>query len=115
MICGPSCVCGERGPVLLAPPRRPACAAHPELRLIILHRVLLHDSCCAAFTYNTMANVMTVFATAEYGFDDIETGEIYGYWGLMSSLWAMVLGPLIDVLGCRKTGIIGFTIYVSVC
>lgn len=62
-----------------------------------------------------MANVMTVFATAEYGFDDIETGEIYGYWGLMSTLWAMVLGPLIDVLGCRKTGIIGFTIYVSVC
>ena len=76
---------------------------------------VLFDSCCAAFTYNTMANVMTVFATAEYGFDDIETGEIYGYWGLMSSLWAMVLGPLIDVLGCRKTGIIGFTIYVRAC
>lgn len=77
--------------------------------------MVLYYSCCAAFTYNTMANVMTVFATAEYGFDDIETGEIYGYWGLMSTLWAMVLGPLIDVLGCRKTGIVGFTIYVSVC
>ena len=45
----------------------------------------------AAFTYNTMANTMTVFATAEYGFDDVETGAIYGWWGLMSSLWAMVL------------------------
>lgn len=67
--------------------------------------------CGAAFTYNTMANTMTVFATAEYGFDDIETGKIYGWWGLMSTLWAMVLGPVIDVLGVRKTGLIGFAIY----
>ena len=51
--------------------------------------------CCAAFTYNTMANVMTVFATAEYGYDDIETGDIYGWWGLMSTLWAMVLGACV--------------------
>ena len=67
--------------------------------------------CCAAFTYNTMANVMTVFASAEYGFSDIEVGDIYGNWGLMSSLWAMLLGPLIDVLGVRKSAVVGFTIY----
>ena len=65
----------------------------------------------AAFTYNTVANVMTVFATAEYGFTDLEAGEIYGSWGLMTSVWAMSLGPVIDVLGCRKAGILGFTIY----
>ncbi len=66
---------------------------------------------CTAFTYNTMANIMTVFASAEYGFSDIETAEIYGTWGLMSALWAMLLGPLIDVIGVRLSGVIGFSIY----
>ena len=66
---------------------------------------------CTAFTYNTMANIMTVFASAEYGFSDIETAEIYGAWGLMSALWAMLLGPLIDVIGVRLSGVIGFSIY----
>jgi hypothetical protein len=66
---------------------------------------------CTAFTYNTMANIMTVFASAEYGYDDIETAEIYGTWGLMSALWAMLLGPLIDVIGVRMSGVIGFSVY----
>eukprot|EP01051_Picozoa_sp_SAG22_P009182 SAG22_NODE_747_length_7495_cov_7.582342_1_plen_85_part_00 len=38
--------------------------------------VIMLMVCCSAFTYNTMANVMTVFATAEYGFSDVETGDI---------------------------------------
>eukprot|EP01051_Picozoa_sp_SAG22_P009183 SAG22_NODE_747_length_7495_cov_7.582342_2_plen_110_part_00 len=29
----------------------------------------------------------------------------------MSALWAMLLGPVIDVLGVRLSGAIGFTIY----
>jgi|EP01046_Picozoa_sp_COSAG06_P001789 MFS family permease len=29
----------------------------------------------------------------------------------MSTLWAMALGPLIDKLGVRKSGVVGFTIY----
>lgn len=66
---------------------------------------------CTAFTYNTMANIMIVFASAEYGFDDVEIAEIYGTWGLMSALWAMLLGPLIDIIGVRLSGVLGFSIY----
>lgn len=52
---------------------------------------------CSAFTYNTMANVMTVFASAEYGYSDVETGEIYGWWGLMSAMWCVATAtPLVS-------------------
>ena len=57
-----------------------------------------------------MANTQIVFASAEYGYSDVEAGEIYGWWGFMSTLWAMVLGPVIDVLGVKRAAILGFTI-----
>jgi hypothetical protein len=46
-----------------------------------------------------MSLIYVVYLTDTFGVGDIAAGGSYGLWGMLTVLWGVVLGPVIDYLG----------------
>lgn len=99
----------------------------PELRLLYVLNFL------NAYRYFTMALVLPLIMTAEYGYSDVEAGGMYGTlpcqstasstcdfssianllfegtWGLLITAWGFVASAMVDHFGVRSTALFSTT------
>ncbi|KAA8498560.1 hypothetical protein FVE85_6145 [Porphyridium purpureum] len=61
----------------------------------------------SSYSYFSFALVLTMYLTDEFGMDDTEAGWAYGSYGLMSTVFGVVCGWVIDLMGVRQSLIIG--------
>ncbi|CAE7949925.1 Ttn, partial [Symbiodinium sp. KB8] len=60
----------------------------------------------ASFAYHVMAVLLVLYATDEFGFSDKEAGTLYGWWGILSSLWTGLGGMFaIDAVGSKRMAV----------
>ncbi|CAE6963929.1 unc-22 [Symbiodinium natans] len=60
----------------------------------------------ASFSYHVMAVLLVMYATDEFGFSDKEAGTLYGWWGILSSLWTGLGGMFaIDAVGSKRMAV----------
>ncbi|CAE7771797.1 Ttn [Symbiodinium pilosum] len=60
----------------------------------------------ASFSYHVMAVLLVLYATDEFGFSDKEAGTLYGWWGILSSLWTGLGGMfVIDAVGSKRMAV----------
>ncbi|CAJ1335098.1 unnamed protein product [Effrenium voratum] len=60
----------------------------------------------ASFSYHVMAVLLVIYATDEFGFSDREAGSLYGWWGILSSVWTSVASIFfIDNVGVKRTAV----------
>eukprot|EP00439_Symbiodinium_sp_Y106_P051756 s3186_g6.t3 len=60
----------------------------------------------ASFSYHVMAVLLVLYATDEFGFSDKEAGTLYGWWGILSSLWTGLGGMFaIDAVGSKRMAV----------
>ena len=57
----------------------------------------------ASYSYFSMSLIYVIYLTDTFGVGDVAAGGSYGLWGMLTVLWGVVLGPVIDLLGtnCR--------------
>ena len=44
----------------------------------------------ASFAYHVMSVLLVIYATDEFGFSDKGAGALYGWWGILSSIWTSI-------------------------
>ena len=44
----------------------------------------------ASFSYHVMSVLLVIYATDEFGFSDKDAGALYGWWGILSSIWTSI-------------------------
>ena len=44
----------------------------------------------ASFSYHVMSVLLVIYATDEFGFSDKGAGALYGWWGILSSIWTSI-------------------------
>lgn len=72
-----------------------------ELWLLMVLKVL------ESYGYFSMSLSLTVFLSDEFGFTDTEAGVMYGTWGLLISVFGLITGIAVDMLGVRRALIVG--------
>eukprot|EP00892_Ulva_mutabilis_P009087 jgi/Ulvmu1/6550/UM003_0184.1 len=75
-----------------------------ELWLIFVVKVL------ESYSYFSMSLIYVVFLTDTFGVGDVAAGGSYGLWGMLTVAWGVVLGPVIDGLGIRRSLLVGFAV-----
>ncbi len=50
---------------------------------------------------------MVVFLSDEFGFNDVDAGNAYGLWGLLSSIYGFPTGVIMDYLGVKQSLVVG--------
>ena len=73
--------------------------APTELRILYVLNFL------NSYKYFSMALVLPIIATTEYGFSDVTAGALYGAWGILITLWGLLASFMVDNLGVRFTSI----------
>lgn len=58
-----------------------------------------------SYKYFSMALVLPLIATAEYGLSDTQAGGLYGTWGLLITVWGFIASAMVDKFGVRSTAI----------
>lgn len=68
----------------------------------------------ASFAYHVMAVLLVIYATDEFGLSDQEAGALYGWWGILTSIWTSLASIFfIDHLGCKRTALIAISAMLS--
>ena len=52
-----------------------------------------------SYSYFSLSLIYVIYLTSSFGVDDVAAGGSYGLWGMLTVLWGVVLGPVIDMLG----------------
>lgn len=60
-----------------------------------------------AYSYFSIAPVLTLYLTNEHGFTDAGAANMYSGWAIFMSLYQFAAGPVIDWLGIRRSLIFG--------
>eukprot|EP00933_Yihiella_yeosuensis_P041774 TRINITY_DN36183_c0_g1_i1.p1 TRINITY_DN36183_c0_g1~~TRINITY_DN36183_c0_g1_i1.p1 ORF type:complete len:575 (+),score=66.32 TRINITY_DN36183_c0_g1_i1:69-1727(+) len=61
-----------------------------------------------------MSVLIVLFATDEFGMNDLEASLLYGYWGILCSLWSGAAGLyVIDNIGPKRTALAGTTVQAA--
>lgn len=63
-----------------------------------------------SYAYFSLSIVLTIFLTDEFGLSDSKAGWAYGAYGVMSTLFGLMCGWLIDFLGVRASLLLGAVI-----
>lgn len=72
-----------------------------ELRLVYVLKLL------ESFADFSTALNFVLYLTNDFGLSDLEAGTYYGAWGVVTSIYGMMLGPAIDRLGVRWSLVAG--------
>jgi MFS family permease len=72
-----------------------------ELRLVYVLKLLESFA-----DFSTSLNFV-LYLTNDFGLSDLEAGTYYGVWGVVTSVYGMMLGPAIDRLGVRWSLVAG--------
>jgi MFS family permease len=75
-------------------------------QLIVTLVLKLLDS----FNYFCISQIIILFLHTEYQVSDLNAGLYYGIWGALITLYALLTSCLNDILGTRKSLLIGFTL-----
>lgn len=60
-----------------------------------------------SFAYFSTSVNMVLFFSNEHGLSDQQAGWLYGFYGVLTSVYGLLCGGIIDYLGVRKSLIIG--------
>ncbi|CAK9052120.1 unnamed protein product [Durusdinium trenchii] len=61
-----------------------------------------------------MAVLLVIYATDEFGFSDQQAGALYGWWGILSSIWTSIASIFaIDNLGSKRTAVFAIVAMIS--
>lgn len=63
-----------------------------------------------SYAYFTWSLVLTLYLSREFGLSDMDAGWAYGTYGVMSTLFGIACGWIIDFLGVRKSLMLGSAI-----
>jgi MFS family permease len=74
--------------------------------LWVIYLVLFLES----FAVFSTSLILTNFLTDEYGYSDSQAGFAYGLYGTLVSVFSVLVGTLVDVLGVRKSLLLSATI-----
>jgi dipeptide/tripeptide permease len=73
--------------------------------------LLLLVNFLSGFAFHFMSVLLVLYATNEFGMSDSEAGVLYGWWAIISSVWAGVMGFfVIDRAGVKITAVCGTTL-----
>jgi MFS family permease len=72
----------------------------------VVARVLL------SFGYFTLLSIFVPFVAFEYGLTDQQSMRLFGVWGACKSFYQLLVGPLIDYFGVRKSLVFGSLLFV---
>mmetsp|Transcript_413 Transcript_413/g.968 ORF Transcript_413/g.968 Transcript_413/m.968 type:complete len:562 (-) Transcript_413:87-1772(-) len=78
----------------------------PELLVVLICKLL------NAFGYFTVSQLVTIFLTEEFHLNDKDAGTMYGIYGAAISIYGMILGKYVDMLGVRSSLQLGFALAV---
>jgi len=68
----------------------------------------------ASFSYHVMSVLLVIYATDEFGFSDKDAGALYGWWGILSSIWTSIASIFaIDNVGSKRTAIFATAAMIS--
>ena len=76
-------------------------AASPALWAILLCKLL--EAC----SYMMCALTLRQYLTDNFGFTDMRAGVAYGVWGLLTTVYGVLLGPVVDKVGVRRSLLAG--------
>ncbi|KAA8499899.1 hypothetical protein FVE85_7484 [Porphyridium purpureum] len=79
-------------------------AAPRELWIIYVLKFL------SSYSYFSFALVLVLYLSEEFGLSDVQAGWAYGMYGVMSTVFGMVCGWFIDIMGVRASLIIGSSV-----
>jgi dipeptide/tripeptide permease len=65
-----------------------------------------------SYSYFAVSQILVIYVHTEFGFTDIQAGSIYGMWGIAITFWGLCASAFNDILGVRRSLLIGFTISV---
>lgn len=65
---------------------------------------------CESYNYFAISQILVLYLHQEFNCSDIEAGTIYGTWGLCITFWGILTSSINDILGVRRSLLIGFTI-----
>ena len=77
---------------------RPSQAAAPR-ELWILYVLKLLES----FAYFSLSYVLVLYLSEEFGYSDQGAGWLYGFFGMLISLYGVFVGFIIDQLGVKRS------------
>ncbi len=60
-----------------------------------------------SYAYFSMAYILVLYLSREFGFSDIEAGWAYGLFGMLISVYGLLIGFVIDNMGVRRSLILG--------
>lgn len=80
--------------------------APKELWIIYSQKVL------EVVAYGLMTSVIILYLQKDIALSDTSAGFYFAAWSLLSSLFTILVGPLTDYIGIRKTFIIGFLLCI---
>ncbi len=63
-----------------------------------------------SFNYFCISQIIILFLHTEYQVSDLNAGLYYGIWGALITLYALLTSCLNDILGTRKSLLIGFSL-----
>lgn len=72
-----------------------------ELHIVFLLKFL------SSYAYFSVALILTMFLTQDFGMSDTAAGWAYGLYGVMSTVFGFICGWLIDYMGVRASLLIG--------
>ena len=89
----------------------PALAAHclRRTQLWILYLLKLLES----FAYFSLSYVLVLYLSEEFGYSDVAAGWVYGFFGMLISVYGVLVGFIIDQLGLAILAIVAIIIIVN--
>ena len=83
----------------------PALAAHclRRTQLWILYLLKLLES----FAYFSLSYVLVLYLSEEFGYSDVAAGWVYGFFGMLISVYGVLVGFIIDQLGVKLSLVFG--------
>ncbi|GMH35270.1 hypothetical protein BSKO_03138 [Bryopsis sp. KO-2023] len=63
-----------------------------------------------SFSHSILSLVYTVLLSGGFGVSDIDAGISFGIWGLGTALFCILLSPLMEVLGVKKSLVVGLSL-----
>lgn len=65
-----------------------------------------------SYSYFAVSQILVIYVHTEFGFSDMQAGSMYGLWGISITFWGLCASAFNDILGVRKSLLIGFSISV---